>query len=179
MRNQKVILRVASFFGLAALLGGCVTAPPTARVAAYQPVPQQIYVYPARGQSAKQTERDRYECHGWAVKQTGFNPSAPGAYPQRVVVEPSNPPGSGTAVGAIAGAILGAAIGGPYHSGAGAIAGGIAGAAIGSAADANAQAQADAAQAQANGTYQRSAAGATNYRRAFTACMSARGYTVR
>src|SRR6516164_8225587 len=33
-----------------------------------------IYVYPARGQSQAQQQRDRYECHSWAVRQTGFDP---------------------------------------------------------------------------------------------------------
>ena len=38
-----------------------------------------IYVYPAKGQSQAQQDRDRYECHSWAVKQTGFDPSRPQA----------------------------------------------------------------------------------------------------
>ena len=38
---------------------------------------QDIYVYPAKGQSQEQQDRDRYECHSWAVKQTGFDPSRP------------------------------------------------------------------------------------------------------
>ena len=36
---------------------------------------QDIYIYPAKGQSHEQQDRDRYECHSWAVKQTGFDPS--------------------------------------------------------------------------------------------------------
>ena len=36
---------------------------------------QDIYAYPAKGQSQAQQDRDRYECHSWAVKQTGFDPS--------------------------------------------------------------------------------------------------------
>jgi len=36
---------------------------------------QDIYAYPAKGQSQSQQDRDRYECHSWAVKQTGFDPS--------------------------------------------------------------------------------------------------------
>jgi hypothetical protein len=34
----------------------------------------QLYVYPAQGQSAEQTADDRYDCHRWAVEQTGFDP---------------------------------------------------------------------------------------------------------
>ena len=36
-----------------------------------------IYVYPAKGQSQAQQDKDRYECHSWAVQQTGFDPSKP------------------------------------------------------------------------------------------------------
>ncbi len=34
-----------------------------------------IIVYPAAGQSEEQTGRDRYECHLWANKETGFDPT--------------------------------------------------------------------------------------------------------
>lgn len=33
------------------------------------------YIYPAKGQSAEQQQKDRYECHVWAAEQTGFDPS--------------------------------------------------------------------------------------------------------
>ena len=50
-------------------------------VVASQPVPPPIMVYPAQGQSPEQLERDRYDCHIWAVQQTGFDPSRPGLPP--------------------------------------------------------------------------------------------------
>ena len=74
------------------------------------------------------------------------------------------------------GAILGAVLAGPRDAGFGAVFGGVTGAAIGSASDANAQAQANAAQAQANQNYARGEAAASNYRRAISACLDARGY---
>jgi hypothetical protein len=37
-------------------------------------IAQQAYVYPARGQSQEQQNRDQAECHGWAMQQTGYNP---------------------------------------------------------------------------------------------------------
>jgi hypothetical protein len=139
-------------------------------------------VYPAKGQSPEQLERDRYECHVWAVQQSGFDPSQPGVPPgQRVVVQPANPPGSGTAIGAIAGAILGAAIAGPRNAGAGLVFGGITGAAVGTASDANAQAQANYEQSRLDAGYNAAAAQnmqrSANYRRAISACLDARGYT--
>ncbi len=36
-----------------------------------------FYVYPNNGQSAEQQSTDRYECHRWAVDQTGFDPTRP------------------------------------------------------------------------------------------------------
>src|SRR5262249_54723658 len=45
----------------------------------------QPYVYPAKGQSKEQQDRDQYECYQWAKQQTGFDPSAPpqGGAPRR------------------------------------------------------------------------------------------------
>ncbi len=43
-------------------------------VAAAGPAPDP-YVYPNTGQSEEQQATDRYECHRWAVDQTGFDPT--------------------------------------------------------------------------------------------------------
>jgi hypothetical protein len=185
-------LRAWLAVGVAIMLVACAAPPPRHFVASDQPQaigappapspPPQILVYPAHGQSPEQLERDRYECHVWAVQQTGFDPSGPSVPAgQRVVVEPANPPGTGTAVGAIAGAILGAALAGPRDAGFGAVFGGLTGAAVGTASDANAQAQANYEQSRLDASYNRSAAQgaqrASNYRRAISACLDARGYT--
>ena len=34
-----------------------------------------VIAYPAAGQSDEQQGRDRYECHGWAVQHSGFDPA--------------------------------------------------------------------------------------------------------
>ena len=36
-----------------------------------------VYIYPTKGQGQQQQSKDRYECHTWAVQQTGFDPSRP------------------------------------------------------------------------------------------------------
>ncbi|WP_373293505.1 hypothetical protein [Pseudomonas matsuisoli] len=59
-----------------------VVAPPVAAQSA--PVSNyDVIAYPAQGQNADKQARDRYECHTWAVSQSGFDPasatSAPGA----------------------------------------------------------------------------------------------------
>ncbi len=170
--------RFAGPVALTVLLAACVAPPPRAvRVPA--PPPQRVFVYPANGQSAEQTERDRYECHVWAVQQTGVDPSrADASAYERVIVQPANPPGSGTVAGLIGGAIIGSIIGGPNNAGAGAIIGGATGAVIGSASDANAQAQAQQTQQQINQSAAAGRARADSYRRAIGACLQGRGYTV-
>lgn len=156
----------------AVLLSGCVEAPVRPEAVMPPPMPR-IFVYPARGQTPDQQSRDRYDCHVWAVQQTGVDPTTARTPPyERVVVAPV--PGAGTFAGAVGGAILGSILGGEDNSGAAALVGGVAGAMIGSAADANAQAQAQAANQQI--ATQRAAA--EGYRRALTACLEARGYTV-
>jgi glycine zipper 2TM protein len=171
-------LRFAVPVAATALLAACVTPPPRV-VAVPAPPPQRVFVYPANGQSAQQTDRDRYECHVWAVQQTGVDPSRSDANPYaRVIVQPANPPGTGTAVGAISGAILGSIIAGPRNAGAGFVLGGATGAIIGSASDAQAQAQAQQTQQQINQSAAAGRAQADSYRRAIGACLQGRGYTV-
>jgi hypothetical protein len=36
-----------------------------------------LYIYPAKGQDKNKQDEDRYDCHSWAVSQTGFDPSKP------------------------------------------------------------------------------------------------------
>lgn len=36
---------------------------------------KEIFVYPNEGQDEEQAREDKYECHVWAVEQTGFDPS--------------------------------------------------------------------------------------------------------
>lgn len=159
-------------------LSACVTPPPRV-VSVPPPPPQKVFVYPTNGQSPEQTDRDRYECHIWAVQQTGVDPSRADANPyERVVVQPATPPGANTAAGAIGGAILGALIAGPRAAGAGLVIGGATGAIVGSAADASAQQQAQATQQQMNMSAAEGRARADAYRRALGACLQGRGYTV-
>lgn len=38
--------------------------------------PNKVFVYPRLGQTAEQQATDEYECHRWAVAQSGFDPTA-------------------------------------------------------------------------------------------------------
>lgn len=66
--------------------GGYEVVPsPVAGIGTTSGAPGRLYVYPARGQSAEVQANDEYECHRWAVSQTGFDP-APAATGQSVDV---------------------------------------------------------------------------------------------
>lgn len=174
-------LELATAAAALGLCAACATTP----VGRPAPPPQpetRVFVYPLRGQSADLQGRDRYECHNWAVQQTGFDPSAPTVPPHlRVVVSSGPPPGSGLAVGAIAGAVIGSAVSSPWHAGRGAFLGALAGAAVGGIAE-SAAAQQGREQAETEAEYARAAAleeQARDYVRALSACLSGRGYEVR
>ena len=40
-----------------------------------EPIPAKVFVYPRQGQTAEQQATDEYECHRWAVSQSGFDPT--------------------------------------------------------------------------------------------------------
>lgn len=187
LQESSGLRGIAGIVALAAVvlgLGGCETAPPPrpAPPPAYAGPPPNttVYAYPQNGQSADQQSRDRYECSLWAVHQTGFDPSAPNVPPEYRVVASGPPPGTGTAIGAIAGAVIGAAISPRWDRGAGAVFGGLTGAMIGTASDAS---RAQQNQMEMNEQERQQAAAmeqkATDYRRALSACLSGRGYSVK
>ena len=112
-----------------------------------------VAVYPAKGQSVDQQARDAGECQTWAKQNSGYDPA----------VETAKGAGVGLAVGALAGAATGAAIGaasGNVGRGAavGAVVGGVGGTAVG-----------------AGYQYSKTKDG---YDRAYSACMTGRGYSV-
>jgi hypothetical protein len=155
-----------------------------AQAAPPAPTPQ-IFVYPDNGQSAEQLDRDRYECNSWAVKQSGFDPSQAQVPPhERVqVVGMGPPPGSNTLAGAATGAVVGAIISPPRAAGGGALIGAVAGAILGASADAANQQRTEAIQQsydqrdlQAQARFEQRS---RDYRRAISACLEGRGYTIK
>lgn len=144
----------------------------------------QIYFYPNKNQSTEKQSRDHYECYNWAVDQTGFDPSESSIAPeQRVRVVPMPPPGHDTISMSIAGAVLGALIGGYHHSGQGALIGAAGGAMAGLISDAS---RAETARQMEEAYHNRHQGRdfhrekkALQFRRAMSACMEGRGYTVR
>ena len=137
-------------------------------------VAAQQFVYPAKGQSADQQKKDEYDCHQWAVKQTGVDPTKPA--PQAAAAPP--PPTTATGVtpgagarGAARGAIVGEVVGG--DAGAGAAAGAAAARAQSRRQNVQQQQQATQQQQQAQGAQQ------ATYAKARAACLEGRGYTVK
>lgn len=151
---------------------------------------QDLYVYPANGQGDEQLNQDRYECHRWATEESGYDPSQFGdEVPQTVRVPvPANASAGaaqkGTVVGAVAGAVIGSQ---DANAGQGAVLGAIVGSMIGGAAeeggrrDAEQQASVEAARQaeELNRTKAEKALRQSNYRRALTACLEGRGYSVK
>ena len=194
-RSPRSVLMLALLSVLALGLSACVDAPPPRRgpppAARTAPPPEpspppstQVYVYPTGGQSQEQLNRDRYECYLWGVKQSGFDPSQTSLAPhQRVEVVPAQPSGTSTVAGAITGAVLGAVIAGPRDAGGGAIVGGVIGGAAGAASDAQRDARVNQVQRRYDDRESARMAKleeqASNYRRALTACLEGRGYTVK
>jgi len=169
--SMKAFRRIA----LIALVGACVLAPGTSRSQS------QMYIYPAKGQSPQQQDKDRYECHTWAVQQSGFDPSnASPSNPNAYDPQPSQQSrgqvlrgaGRGAAMGAVGGAIAGNAGTG---AAAGAAIGGMAG---GFRRRAERKEQAANQQQQQQQQAQAQQSQVAGYQRAMAACLQGRGYTV-
>lgn len=129
-----------------------------------------VFVYPGKGQTKEQQEQDEFSCYKWAKEQTGFDPNQP--MQQAAAPPPQGGAGRGAARGAAIGAI-GGAIGGDAGKGA-AIGAGV-GAAGGAMRRRQAEQQQAAAQEKSKQAYNAQVA---DYKRAFSGCMTSRGYTV-
>jgi hypothetical protein len=168
-------------FGAVLALSGCVYAPPP-RPAPPPPVNlAKVYFYPTQGQTEEQQDRDRYECHGWGVRQTGFDPSrhlAPGE--ERSTVVPARSPGQTIGAAAVVGAVIGAVAAGRGDTAEGAVVGAMAGTVLGSAAASAEQQEARRVEQvrdrRATRGYEKQSA---EFRRAMSACLEGRGYSVK
>ena len=143
-----------------------------------------LYFYPTKGQSKAQQDRDRFECYQWAKKQTGYDPGQEQLAPhQRIEVQSATPPGSDTAAGAITGAVIGSMLSPRHGHGQSMVFGAITGAMLGAASEEAKQQHAEQLQQHYDDKdaqrYARLEHQASDYRRAMSACLEGRGYTVR
>ncbi|MBN1104528.1 MAG: hypothetical protein JXL84_14005 [Deltaproteobacteria bacterium] len=141
-----------------------------------------LIVFPAKGQSEQQMEKDKFECYQWAKKQSGFDPMET---PRTTSPPPGQKAGSaggdllkGAAVGAVGGAIIGkirhksGSKGAALGAGAGALLGGMHHSAKRSQ-DERARQQWEQEQASAYASKR------NTYNRALSACLEGKGYTVK
>ena len=143
-----------------------------AMVAAGTGFAQEPYVYPNKGQSSDQMEKDKYSCYKWAKGQTGFDPmQAPTA------TAPPPPTRGGAVRGAAGGAAAGAAIGAiAGDAGKGAAIGAASGGLIGGARRRQSQKEQEQYAQQQSAQYGQRRG---EYNRAWGACMEGKGYTVK
>jgi len=134
-----------------------------------------LYVFPSNNQDQATQEADEAACYRWAQEQSGYDPLNP---PEVVGAQVDTSPDGAAVKGAARGAAGGAAIGaiaGDAGKGAaiGAVAGGMRGR--------RQKKGADAQQQQANN--QAATATSANllndYKKAFSACMEGKGYTIK
>jgi hypothetical protein len=134
-----------------------------------------LYVFPSENQDAETQDADEIECYKWAKQQTGVDPiNPPQIEAEQVDTGPDGSAVRGAARGAAAGAAIGA-IAGDAGKGAaiGAAAGGMRGARARRYGNAVEQQQNEAAaQAQEEELM-------NNFKKAFSACMEGKGYTVK
>lgn len=132
---------------------------------------QEPVIYPAKGQSQEQLEKDKYECYTWAKQQSGFDPMQQSA----ATAAPAQQGGvvRGGARGALLGVTAGAIAG---DAGKGAGIGAAVGALGGGMKQRDRQRQQDQAQQQQAAAYAQSRDG---YNRAQSACLEGRGYSVK
>jgi len=137
-------------------------------------VANDLFIYPTKGQSQKQMEKDKYDCYQWAKGASGFDPMV-----QPKATEPP-PQHQARRGGALRGAAAGAAIGGIADGSDGAAEGAAIGALVGGMARRNQMQQEAYKQKQWEqeqaATYQKNR---ERYNRAYGACLEGKGYTVK
>ena len=137
------------------------------------PVLAQQIIYPAKGQSAQQQQKDEAECYIWAKRQTGYDPVQAAQY----AAPPQHNVGGerirGAARGAAGGALIGAIAG---DAGKGAAIGAVGGTMVGGARKRRRMRENNQAIAQQQ---QAASQQKQNYQRAYAACFEGRGYTVK
>ncbi len=129
-------------------------------------------VFPSKGQSPAQQQKDEADCHIWAVNRTGFDPG----YASKPQVKPQAAEGGlfrGAAKGALVGAAIGAISG---DTGKGAAIGAIGAGAAGHSRRRN---QYRRMAAEQHALEQEQARQRQEYQRARAACLEGKGYTVK
>lgn len=149
-----------------------------------------VFVYPANKQTPQQQSKDETECYTWAYHQTGIDPMAPPAPVEPIQAKQvATDPAKGAAVkGAAGGAAAGAVVGGiAGDAGTGAAAGAAVGTMKGAKARRKGKKEAEAKQKEADAqaqeqtkqkAQQQEAQRIGTFKKAYSACIGGRGYTI-
>ncbi len=185
---QKILGTLGILVSLVGVAVAQTTVQPAQTTSSVSPM-----IYPAHGQSQEQMEKDKADAYVWAKQQSGYDPMAAGLQAQQpagTTQQPyTQPPPQrggvvrGGARGAVAGAVIGGIAG---DAGKGAAIGAASGGTVGGvrqrrANDAQSQAVAQQQAAQQQATVQQQSIDQQKmdaYKRAFTAAMEGKGYTV-
>lgn len=185
-------MRITSFAAVGCALGfvSAVVAQQPAPPAPSAPVSAQatpagqlgLIVFPAKQQTKEVQAAEEQECYAWANQQTGIDPALVRANPDSAAKVAKAKMDSatvgvavgGAAKGAAAGALIGAVTG---DAGTGAGVGAVSGALAGR--RAKKQASAKAAQAGAAAANAQAAELINTFKKAMTACLEGKGYTVK
>ena len=134
-----------------------------------------IYVFPGKNQTPEVQSKDEADCYKWAVEQSGVDPiNPPKVDTAKVDKGPNGAMVKGAAKGAAAGAAIGAIAGDTGEGAAiGAVVGGLGARRAKKAGDAQKQKQADATATQ------QQQANTDSFKKAYTACLEAKGYSVK
>jgi len=133
-----------------------------------------LYVFPAKDQSATQQAEDESYCYKWGVQQSGIDPlNPPQVQAQQVDMGPDGAAVGGAARGALAGVAIGAIAG---DAGKGAAIGAVAGGLGGRRASKVGRSQQQQANNQA--ASQTEADMMNSFKKAYSACLQGKGYTV-
>jgi len=140
----------------------------------------EIYAFPKNGQTPDVQSKDEAACYQWAVQNTGVDPAQAQKQSQQAAAaqQQAAQSGQGSGVrGAARGAAAGALIGGiAGDAGKGAAIGATTGVVAGRSRARGAQQQADQ---QAAATHQATAQQMEGFKKAFSACLETKQYTVK
>ena len=170
---NKIVKKATSYVGVCLLLATFVTGTALA---------QELIIYPAKGQSQDQMEKDKFECYSWAKKESGFDPMQP---PQATEAPPQQEAqkggaGRGAARGAAVGYVGGKIVSDSGSGSKGAKAGAATGALVGGMRRRDQSRQQQQAEQQwAQEQAAQYSQNRNSYNRAYSACLEGRGYTVK
>ena len=179
MKKIAALLLVLNVVPVAAQTAAPVAPPPAAKPTLAE---LGLFIYPAKGQAPDQQKADEGACYQWAETQTGLTTTG-GSVDTKAAADAAKKQTAdatqgAAVVGAAKGAVVGVAIGAiAGDSGQGAAIGAIAGAIGGRRAKKAAEAQ--AAQAGAQQATQANQQALNTFRKAASACLEGRGYTVK